>query len=187
MHKSAVGRKLRRWGGIGLLGVIALVIVELARSGPLGYRPYYYLAMLLREPLDIWRTQPSGFYNGTFHARGKSLLICPASVCKSAEKIDVEPPILNGSAEELMARLDAVIMAEAGAGRGYQPPDNSLRARYIMRSSWLGLPETVDVIVIPIDDTHATFALYARDLIRELAPDRSERTARWLSALRDAH
>ncbi|GLH80462.1 hypothetical protein SSBR45G_53710 [Bradyrhizobium sp. SSBR45G] len=186
MHKSVVGMKLVRWGGIGLLGVVVLVIVELVRSGPLGYRPYYFLAVLLREPLDIGSIQPSGFYNGTFRARGKSLLICRANVCKSAEKIDVEPPTFEGSAEVLMERLDAVIMAEPGAGAAYLAPGDELRRRYILRAPPRGLPETIDLLVIPLDDTHATFALYARDLIRELAPDRSERTARWLKALRDA-
>jgi hypothetical protein len=48
----------------------------------------------------------------------------------------------------------------------------------------LGLPENIDLVAIPVDNRHATFALYACDLIRELAPDRSERTARWLLALR---
>lgn len=185
MRNLIARRGVRRWGLIGLLFAVALIIVGFVYSGPMAYRPYHSLAVLMREPLDLYRFS-ADFYHGAFRSRGRSLLICPANICTSAEKIDLKPPVFNQPAEALMERLDAVIMAEPGAGAAYLPPGDDLRRRYIMRAPPLGLPETIDLIVIPVDDTHATFALYARDLIRELAPDRSERTARWLKSLRDA-
>ncbi|MGY3454291.1 hypothetical protein [Bradyrhizobium sp. USDA 4353] len=184
MIRSAAATRLKRWSVIGLLGLIASALIYATHSGPAVYRPYYVLALLLHEPIDTVRLRPSDFYNGTFRERGKSLLICPATICRSAEKIDVEPQVFDESADRLLARLHAIIMAEPGAGAGYMPPGDPLRGRYILHESWRP-PETIDLLVIAIDGTHATFALYARDLIRKLAPDRSERTARWLKALRD--
>jgi hypothetical protein len=135
----------------------------------------------LNEPLDL---SIARFDENAFRDRRGSVLICPASVCTAVETIDLRPPIYNVTAEVLFQRLDRIIMAESGAGAAYRPPDDEFRARYILRTPIWAVPETIDLLVVSIDATHATFALYACDLIRELAPDRSERTARWLAALR---
>lgn len=173
--------KTRRWtwGLIAFLFGLAIVLVIVERRPGYGY--YYGLAKLLDEPLDLGGIvlQKQDFRN-----RRQSVLICPVDVCTTADTIDLQPPIYNVPADVLLRRLDRIIMAESGAGPAYQAPGDELRRRYILRSSYLGLFETVDVWCFSIDKTHSTFALYARDLIRELAPDRAERTARWLAAIR---
>jgi hypothetical protein len=178
----SVRERYRLWAAIAIACGVALTV--LTRNSSVyrpGYGYHFGLARLLNEPLDIGIAR---FDKNTFRDRRQSVLICPASVCAAAEKIDLQPPIFNVSAQVLFQRLDRIIMAEPGAGAAYLPPGDELRSRYILRSPILGLPENIDLLVVSIDATHATFALYARDLIRQLAPDRSERTARWLFALR---
>jgi hypothetical protein len=179
---QSLRKRYRLWAAIAIAcGLAFIILTQHSNLYRPGYGCYFGLARLMNEPLDLAIAR---FDNNAFRDRRQSVLICPAHICTAAEKIDLQPPVFNVSAQVLFQRLDQIIMAEPGAGAAYLPPTDELRRRYILRSPIFGLPENIEMRVVSIDATHATFALYARDLIRELAPDRSQRTARWLAALR---
>jgi uncharacterized protein (DUF1499 family) len=88
-------------------------------------------------------------------------LLCPEGLCKT--QTDGAAPIFDTSAERLQALWELMIAEEPRVqevGRDLA----MMQVDYVQRSKLLRFPDLITVRFIPVDDTHATLAVYSRSI-----------------------
>lgn len=108
-------------------------------------------------------------------------LACPADRCRAA--VDVVSPVLPVTGE----RLRAIVAAVAAGEPETEPAFRARWAeedRYVVRSPWLRLPDTMAVAIVGAGEGRATLALSARPQFGVLDFGRNRaRLERWLARI----
>ncbi|AWN41175.1 DUF1499 domain-containing protein [Methylobacterium durans] len=109
-------------------------------------------------------------------------LACPPEHCRNAVP-DLVPPLLPVSGE----RLRAIVAEVATEMPGTEPVFQARWAeedRYVTRSFWLRLPDTINVAIIGAGEERSTLALYSRSQValHDLGGNRA-RLVRWLERI----
>lgn len=88
-------------------------------------------------------------------------LLCPAGLCKT--ETDGIAPVFDTSAERLQALWELMIAEEPRVQEVGRDPAMT-QVDYVQRSKLLHFPDLITVRFIPVDDTHATLAIYSRSV-----------------------
>jgi uncharacterized protein (DUF1499 family) len=109
-------------------------------------------------------------------------LLCPASLCQA--QTDGEAPIFDVPVTKLRADWDEVI-AEQPRVQVLRRDLTNEQVDYVQRSRLLRFPDLITVRFVPIDDTHATLAIYSRSVYGkgDMGVNRA-RVEDWLAKLR---
>lgn len=109
-------------------------------------------------------------------------LLCPAGMCTTetdgvAPIFDLPAPELQGAWEQMIAEEPRV--QEAGRDLAFMQVD------YVQRSRLLRFPDLITVRFVPVDDTHATLAIYSRSIYGQgdMGVNRA-RVEEWLAKLK---
>ena len=89
-------------------------------------------------------------------------LACPVGVC--AAKVDLVTEPVELSAAALADKVAQILQAEPRTelvGHGAVAADGSLNLVLVQRSAVFRFPDTVNVLVRPLDDRHAIIAIYS--------------------------
>lgn len=86
-------------------------------------------------------------------------LACPPGLCSAKTDFVTEPVSLP--AQELAAKVTATLLAEPRTELMMQDADGH-RFVFVQRSRLFRFPDTVNIAIMAVDDTHATLALYSR-------------------------
>lgn len=108
-------------------------------------------------------------------------LACPPDQCRAAS--DVVPPVLPVSGERLRAIVATVAAEEPRTELAFQArwADED---RYVVRSKWLRLPDTIAVAVLGAGEGRSTLALHARPQFGFAdAGGNRARLGRWLARI----
>ncbi|GGH28377.1 hypothetical protein GCM10007036_37540 [Alsobacter metallidurans] len=89
-------------------------------------------------------------------------LVCPAAFC--AAPVDLIPPRYAATADELLATLRSLILANPDARLAASSADE-LRDRYVVRTPLMRFPDTVEAVALPAGEGGATLAIYSRSLV----------------------
>lgn len=166
-----------RWGttsGVLAAGLLALIGAGLVARGP--------------EPggiEDLWLlfgAPDRGAVDFPTVARSTGdALACPPDHCRAVS--DIVPPVLPVSGERLRAIVAAVAAEEPRAELAFQARWAE-EDRYVVRSEWLRLPDTVAVAILGAGEDRATLALHARPQfgIADAGANRA-RLERWLARI----
>jgi len=163
------------------LAVLGLVLAAFAGSLALRDRPFGIerLWTAVFGPPDLG---PVDFTRLVRRTTPNDALVCPQGLCGNAVP-DLPAPVFALPARDLRDRIVAIAMAEpgavqvaeAGSGRG---------DRFVVRTPWMRYPDTVDVMVLPLEGGQSTVALYSRSQIgRSDLGANLARLKRWLAAL----
>jgi uncharacterized protein (DUF1499 family) len=90
-------------------------------------------------------------------------LACPANVCTAKTDFVTQPVAL--SVVELAAKIAQVLPAEPRTeliSRSDAAADGSVSFVLVQRTAVFHFPDTVNVLVRPVDEQHATVAVYSR-------------------------
>jgi uncharacterized protein (DUF1499 family) len=142
-------RRVLRWALVVLAGIaiaIAGLILEgglLERIFPIGDVPVVDFATLQRAPTP------------------NQYLLCPTDLCTT--QTDGVAPVFDLSAEQLQAAWEQMI-AEQPRVELLRRDITNVQIDYVQRTRLLRFPDLVTVRFIPIDDTHATLAIYSRSI-----------------------
>ena len=110
-------------------------------------------------------------------------LACPPGQCRAAS--DRVPPVLPVPGERLRAIVAAVAAEEPRTDLAFQDRWAE-EDRYVARSAWLRLPDTVAVAIVGAGEGRSTLALYARPQFGVLdAGGNRARLERWLDRIAD--
>lgn len=145
-----------------LLPVSLALLLALAASVALRDRPFgieRVWSALFGSP-DLG---PVDFTRLARRSTPNDALVCPAGLCGGA-RADLVSPVYDLPYHELRARVLAIVtsdpgatqVAEAGAGRG---------DRFVVRTPLMRFPDTVDVMVLPVEGGRSTVAFYSRSQI----------------------
>ncbi len=88
-------------------------------------------------------------------------LLCPADVC--ATETDGAAPVFAVTAERLQGIWELMI-AEEPRVQEVRRDLATMAVDYVQRTRLLRFPDLITVRFIPVDDTHATLAIYSRSL-----------------------
>jgi uncharacterized protein (DUF1499 family) len=86
-------------------------------------------------------------------------LACPPNLCSAKTDFVTEPVSL--SAPELAAKVTATLLAEPRTELMMQDAEGR-RFVFVQRSRLFRFPDTVNVAIMAVDETHATLAIYSR-------------------------
>jgi uncharacterized protein (DUF1499 family) len=86
-------------------------------------------------------------------------LACPPGECGSAD-VDVRPSSYPGTADDLRRRVQRFFLERGGSL--VASDDAALHDRFVVRTTLMRFPDTVDVEIFPVDAEHATLAVYSR-------------------------
>ena len=174
------GRRLAVCAGSLILGLLA----ALAAGGA-------YVSMKHPAPLGVWQSLgaatgvrqdagPVDFASLERRNTPNDALVCPQDLC--ATRADVTPPVFTISADRLMAKVRAVVLAEARTEELPAPAPN--RLRFVQRSRLMRFPDIVDVQIVPRSSGASTLALYSRSVVgrSDFGVNRA-RLIRWLDLL----
>jgi uncharacterized protein (DUF1499 family) len=157
---------------LGLL-VAAFVATLALRDRPFGVERVWSAAF---GPPDLG---PIDFTRLVRRSTPNDALVCPPGLCGSAMP-DVLSSIYALSPHDLRSRFAAIALeepgavqvGEAGSGRG---------DRFVVRTPLMRYPDTVDVMVLPIEGGRSTVALYSRSQLgRSDLGTNLQRLRRWL-------
>jgi len=90
-------------------------------------------------------------------------LVAPDDYCLAADP-DFAPPTRNTSAPDLFSKLSEMIAAQKPFSR-VESDANKLRLKFIATTGLLRFKDDVDIEIIPVDDDHATLAIYSRSRV----------------------
>ncbi|MCJ2010244.1 hypothetical protein [Methylobacterium sp. J-092] len=108
-------------------------------------------------------------------------LACPPGQCRAVS--DRVPPVLPVPGERLRAIVAAVAAEEPRTELAFQARWAE-EDRYVVRSEWLRLPDTVAVAILGAGEGRSTLALYARPQFGLLdAGGNRARLERWLDRI----
>lgn len=109
-------------------------------------------------------------------------LLCPTGMC-SAET-DGAAPVFNLSTAKLQAAWDELI-SEQSRVQVLRRDITNKQIDYVQRSRLLRFPDLITVRFVPVDDTHATLAIYSRSLYGkgDMGVNRA-RVEEWLAKLK---
>ena len=88
-------------------------------------------------------------------------LLCPATLCTT--QTDGAAPVFDMPVEKLQAAWDAMI-AEQPRVQVFRRDITNMQVDYVQRSRLLRFPDLVTVRFLPMDDAHATLAIYSRSV-----------------------
>ncbi len=86
-------------------------------------------------------------------------LSCPPDLCSAKADFITAPVPL--SAQELAVKVSATLLAEPRTELMMRDADGH-RFVFVQRSRLFRFPDTVNVAIMPVDDRHATLAIYSR-------------------------
>lgn len=86
-------------------------------------------------------------------------LACPPDLCSA--KTDFVTESVPLSAQELAAKVTATLLAEPRTELMMQDAEGR-RFVFVQRSRLFRFPDTVNVAIMTVDDSHATLAIYSR-------------------------
>ncbi len=154
--------------GLGLLGLsIAL------RDRPFGIERLW--GALFGSP-DLG---PVDFTRLVRRSTPNDALACPKGLCGTT-KVDLETPVYALPHNELSALMRSFVEAEPGAVRVAEAAGGR-GDRYVVRTSLMRYPDTVDVLVLPAEGGRSTVAIYSRSQIgRSDLGANLARIRRWL-------
>jgi uncharacterized protein (DUF1499 family) len=109
-------------------------------------------------------------------------LLCPASVCST--QTDGVAPVYEVPVTKLQAVWDEMIVEEPRVQVLRRDITNQ-QIDYVQRTRLLRFPDIVTVRFVPLDDTHATLAIYSRSVYGEgdFGVNRA-RVEEWLAKLK---
>ena len=109
-------------------------------------------------------------------------LLCPASVCST--QTDGVAPVYEVPVTKLQAVWDEMIVEEPRVQVLRRDITNQ-QIDYVQRTRLLRFPDLVTVRFVPLDDTHATLAIYSRSVYGEgdFGVNRA-RVEEWLAKLK---
>jgi uncharacterized protein (DUF1499 family) len=109
-------------------------------------------------------------------------LLCPTSVCST--QTDGVAPVYDVPVAKLQAAWDEMIIEEPRVQVLRRDITNQ-QIDYVQRSRLLRFPDLVTVRFVPLDDTHATLAIYSRSVYGEgdFGVNRA-RVEEWLAKLK---
>jgi uncharacterized protein (DUF1499 family) len=144
-----------------LLGLLAAVVLAAAMlgvmiwqgDGPLGIERLWTLAA--GDPDQ----GPVDFAALARRDTPNDALVCPRDLCRAIP--DIASPTYAMPADGLRETLRAAILATPHA-RQVAVADGRTGDRFVVRTPLMRFPDTVDLLVVPRDAGHATFALYSR-------------------------
>jgi uncharacterized protein (DUF1499 family) len=139
---------------MGVVVVLVLLAAAMLAAGKLRLLDAVYAE--LYGPADLG---PVAFERLIRRSSGNDALACPPGECGSA-KVDMRPPTYPAAANELRRRVRRYF-AEQGAVLVAED-DAELHDRFVVRTTLLRFPDTVDVAIFPTDAGHATLAVYSR-------------------------
>jgi len=167
------------------LAVIALLIVAAAAAYALlekhpVYGVYYGLAKRTGSRLDIG---PADWATLNRHDTPNDALVCPAGHCPNA-KADEEPKVYPVAADQLLARVKQIALAESDTKEVPCGPHRDRTARFVQYTRLMRYPDTIDVEALPAGEGRSTLAVYSRSLVgrKDFGVNRA-RLQRWLAAL----
>jgi uncharacterized protein (DUF1499 family) len=85
-------------------------------------------------------------------------LACPPGLCSA--RTDFITEVVPQSAQELAAKVTATLLAEPRTELMMQDADGQ-RFVFVQRSRLFRFPDTVNVAIMVVDDSHATLAIYS--------------------------
>ena len=172
---SRIAIQVAAAGLFSLLGLAGAVLL-MAPAAPAPFGPWQRVSQSLGGPQDFGAAD---FPKLT--RRSGDALLCPADLCAATQKAAV-PPVFTISAERLTAKLRKIALAE---GRIEElPPVGADHLRFVQRSPILGLPDVIDMRIVPRSSGAATLALYGRPVLGLLDfGANSARLERWIEAL----
>jgi uncharacterized protein (DUF1499 family) len=109
-------------------------------------------------------------------------LLCPISAC--ATQTDGAAPVFEVPVTKLQAAWDEVI-AEEPRVQVLRRDITNQQIDYVQRSRFLRFPDLITVRFVPVDDTHATLAIFSRSVYGEgdFGVNRA-RVEEWLAKLK---
>ncbi len=109
-------------------------------------------------------------------------LLCPTGMC--AAETDGAAPIFNVPAPKLQAAWDEMI-AEQPRVQVLRRDITNKQIDYVQRSRLMRFPDLITVRFVPMDDTHATIAIYSRSVYGkgDMGVNRA-RVEEWLAKLK---
>ncbi len=90
-------------------------------------------------------------------------LAAPENHCLAAEP-DFAPPTVEMTGRGLFSKLSEIISAERRWG-SIETDAEQLRLKFIATTGLMRFKDDVDIEVIPVDDGHATLAIYSRSRV----------------------
>lgn len=138
-----------------VLAIIAFVLAALV-AGFFSYGPRNSLTLIGGNP-DLG---PVDFATLKRRETPNDALACPPGFCPNA-KADFEPPVYAVGAIFLGDAL-AKVVAEEDRVDFVSRPDGGMALRAVQRSRRMQFPDTVDVVLIALDENRSTLAIYAR-------------------------
>lgn len=138
----------------------------------------------------LWRTgliRPDvlvfpGFDRLERRGSGNDALACPPGRCAAAA--DFPSPVLNVTADELLARVRKLALAEPRTIELKTAPLDDVRADFQQASATLRFPDIVSVEVFALGSQQSTLAIWSRSVVgrKDFGVNRT-RVERWLKAL----
>ncbi|WP_333831713.1 DUF1499 domain-containing protein [Rubrimonas sp.] len=127
------------------------------------------------DDVAIWHVDPLA---GMSTGKPNEARVAPAGASG-----DLESPVFEMAPAELMARLDAVALAEPRARRLAGDPAEGF-ATYVQRSALMGFPDYVSVRAVDLGEGRSALAIWSRSRYghSDLGVNRA-RLERWMAAL----
>lgn len=88
-------------------------------------------------------------------------LLCPKDMC--AAEADGAAPVFNMTSDQLKIAWEE-LLAEAPRVRVLRRDVTNKQIDYVQRTRLMHFPDLITVRFIPVDDTHATMAIYSRSI-----------------------
>jgi uncharacterized protein (DUF1499 family) len=109
-------------------------------------------------------------------------LLCPKGMC--AAEPDGAAPVFDMTREQLQAAWDEMLAGEPRV-QVLRRDLTNMQVDYVQRSRLLHFPDIVTVRFVPVDDAHATLAIYSRSVYGkgDLGVNRA-RIEHWLAKLK---
>lgn len=109
-------------------------------------------------------------------------LLCPPGMC--AAETDGAAPIFDLPAAQLQGKWELMIAEEPRVQEARRDL-TLMQVTYVQRSRLLRFPDLITVRFVPVDDTHATLAIYSRSIYGQgdMGVNRA-RVEEWLAKLK---
>ena len=161
---------------------------KIARSNPIALIIGLCAAVLLiLYPDAIWRVfgsadlGPVSFETVQRRGTPNDALACLPSICTT--RIDIVPPVLPVSAQDLKAALARALRSEPRTIE-VASDDASLTYRFVQRSRWLHFPDTIVVRLLEMPHRQSSVLIYSRSQMGngDMGVNRA-RVQRWLNEI----
>ena len=90
-------------------------------------------------------------------------LVAPENHCLAAEP-DFEPPVLPLTPRGLFSKLNELIAEDRKWG-ALQADAEQMRLKFVATTGLMRFKDDIDIEIIPVDDGHATMAIYSRSRV----------------------